>query len=548
MYTQILKEILLTIDFEQKHIDEFLRYCREKLADNKIELNNIEKLRKEYGLHEPIWWYTYECFLYSMLNRALRSMEVDLIIKMGFYIRDLHNHIARLHSEQYNGCDHSDTFTVFRGQGLSQVDFEQLQATQGGLLSFNNFLSTSQNRDISLDFAQRTIATSDLVGVLFILKIDPSINATPFANVGSIGCFSEENEILFSMHSVFRIGRIREDDSSARLWRVELTLTSENDPQLQSLTEYMREETSSIDQGWHRLGKLMIRLGEFNQAEELYNILLEQTSDEREQGFLFYQLGWLKDNQGNYAKAIELYEKSIEINKETLSENHPDLATSYNNLGLVYDNLGKHFEALSYYERALAIYQISSPIDHRSLAASYNNIGSVYDIMNEYSQALSHYSKALEIYQKNLPANHPDLAKSYKNTGLVYNKMGEHSKALSCYRKALEIEQKTLPEKHPSLATSYYNIAGLYYSMKEYSKAQSHFEKALEIFDKTSTNHPNLATFYSNIGHVYYAMGEYAKALSCFERALNIKQYSLPSNHPSIKELQEKIENIKKNL
>ena len=331
MYTQILKEILLTIDFEQKHIDEFLRYCREKLADNKIELNNIEKLRKEYDLHEPIWWYTYECFLYSMLNRALRSMEVDLIIKMGFYIRDLHNHIARLHSEQYNGCDRSDTFTVFRGQGLSHVDFEQLQATQGGLLSFNNFLSTSQNRDISLDFARRTIATSDLVGVLFILKIDPSINATPFANVGSIGCFSEENEILFSMHSVFRIGRIRQDDSSARLWRVELTLTSENDPQLQSLTEYMREETSSIDQGWHRLGKLMIRLGEFNQAKELYNILLEQTSDEREQGFLFYQLGWLKDNQGNYAEAIELYEKSIEINKETLSENHPDLAASYNN-------------------------------------------------------------------------------------------------------------------------------------------------------------------------------------------------------------------------
>jgi hypothetical protein len=29
MYTQILKEILLTIDFEQSHINEFLTYCRE---------------------------------------------------------------------------------------------------------------------------------------------------------------------------------------------------------------------------------------------------------------------------------------------------------------------------------------------------------------------------------------------------------------------------------------------------------------------------------------------------------------------------------------
>ena len=34
MYTQILKEILLTINFEQIHFHEFLTYCREQLAGN----------------------------------------------------------------------------------------------------------------------------------------------------------------------------------------------------------------------------------------------------------------------------------------------------------------------------------------------------------------------------------------------------------------------------------------------------------------------------------------------------------------------------------
>jgi tetratricopeptide (TPR) repeat protein len=483
-----------------------------------------------------------------MLNRALRLMQVDLIIKMGFFIRDLHNHIAELHSEQYNGENPSDSFIVYRGQGLSQTDFERLQATQGGLLSFNNFLSTSQNLDVSLDFARRTMATSDSVGVLFILHINPSIDATPFAKVENIGYFSEEKEILFSMHSVFRIRRMKKIDENDCLWQVELTLTSEKDPQLNVLTEHMRKETSSSDQGWHRLGKLMITLGEFNKAEELYNILLEQTSNERDKGFLFYQLGWIKDNQGNNAEAIEFYEKSLEINKETLPENHSDLATSYNNLGLVYDNMGKHSQALSYYKKALEIYQKSLPINHRNFAAAYNNIGSVYDIMGEYPQALSYYEKAFEIFQKNLPANHPDFADSYNNIGLVYTNMGEYSKALSYYSKALEIKQKTLPENHLSLATSYNNIAGLYYSMNEYSKARSYFERALEIFEKTSTNHPNLASSYNNIGHVCCHMGEYSKALSYFERALDIKQRSLPSNHPSIEEMKEKIENVKKRL
>ncbi len=36
MYTQILKEILLTIDFEQNHINDFLTYCREQLTGNTI--------------------------------------------------------------------------------------------------------------------------------------------------------------------------------------------------------------------------------------------------------------------------------------------------------------------------------------------------------------------------------------------------------------------------------------------------------------------------------------------------------------------------------
>jgi len=127
-----------------------------------------------------------------MLNRALRLMEVDRIIKMGFFVRDFHNHIAMLHSEQYGGHQHSDTFTVYRGQGLSQTDFEQLKQTQGGLLAFNNFLSTSEKHDLSFEFARKTIHTSDLMDVLFILKIDPSIASTPFANVGNVSFYEGE--------------------------------------------------------------------------------------------------------------------------------------------------------------------------------------------------------------------------------------------------------------------------------------------------------------------------------------------------------------------
>jgi hypothetical protein len=99
MYTQILKEIFLKIKFEQKHFQEYIDYSRKQFADNDLELSNIRKLEAEYRTQTPIWWYTYPCFLYPMLNRGLRLMDVDIIIRMGFFIGDLHRHIEKLHSE-----------------------------------------------------------------------------------------------------------------------------------------------------------------------------------------------------------------------------------------------------------------------------------------------------------------------------------------------------------------------------------------------------------------------------------------------------------------
>jgi tetratricopeptide (TPR) repeat protein len=535
MYTQILKEILLTIDFEQVHFNEFITYCRRQFFDSTTEMKNIDMIEKDYHRYQPIWWYTYPCFLYSMLNRALRTMEADLIVDMGFFVRDLHMHIAKLHSEQYGSHPHSDSFLVYRGQGLSQTDFNQLETTQGGLISFNNFLSTSLDRAVSFAFAECTISNPDLIGVLFEINIDPSISSTSFANVKNVSYFQGEEEILFSMHSVFRIGQVKQiEKNNNRLWQVDLTLTGDHDPQLQELTKSMQDETKGST-GWFRLGLLMMKVAQFDKAQQVFEMTLDRITDEKEKGHIYHYLGLIKMNQGKYAEAITYYEKSLKIEQKTLPANHPSLATSYNNIGWVHYKMGEHSEALSYLEKALEIKQKTLPANHPSLASSYNNIGSVYQDMGDYSKALSSYEKAFEISQKTLPANHPDLASSYNNIGGVYDNMGEYSKALSYYEKDLEISQKTLPANHPHLASSYNNIGGVYYNMGEYSKALSYYVKALEIRQKTlPANHPDLASSYNNIGGAYYNMGEHSEALSYYEKALEIQQKTLPANHPDL--------------
>jgi tetratricopeptide (TPR) repeat protein len=381
---------------------------------------------------------------------------------------------------------------VYRGQGLSITDFEKLRKTKGGLISFNNFLSTSKAREVSLEFAEGILGKTNTVGILFQMSIDPSVSSAPFASIKEVSYFKEEEEILFSMHTIFRIGEIKQIDKNNTLYQVELTLTSDDDSQLRLLTESIREEAGG-GTGWQRIGILLGKISQFDKAEELYTVLHGQTSDEGKKATYYNNLGYVKGDQGDYEKALSFYEKALEIRQKTLPPNHPSLATSYNNIGLVYQNMEEYSKAFSFYEKTREIFEKTLPPNHRMLATSYNNIGAVYVHTGEYSKAVSFYEKTREIFEKTLPPNHPSLATSYNNIGLVYQNMGEYSKALSFHERALEIAQKTLPPNHPCLAIYYNSIAWVFVNMKSYSKALSYFERALNIWQRSlPPAHPKL--------------------------------------------------------
>ncbi|CAF4698871.1 unnamed protein product, partial [Rotaria socialis] len=164
---------------------------------------------------------------------------------------------------------------------------------------------------------------------MFIMKIDSSkisASITPFAMIDEHSALPQEQEILFTMHTVFRVGEIKRTAENSRLWEVQLTITDESDPQLAGLTDRIKEEVQGTS-GWYRMGKLMLKVGHFGQAEELYNELLENATDDRDRAFIYNQLGWLKDDQGKYPEAVNFYEKSLQICKKILSADDPELAT-----------------------------------------------------------------------------------------------------------------------------------------------------------------------------------------------------------------------------
>lgn len=145
------------------------------------------------------------------------------------------------------------------------------------------------------------------------MKIYPAVSSTPFASLEKVGHFSAiEKEILFAMHTVFRIDAIDQVDD--RLWNVGLSLTEDTDEQLTHITEQIRKETRGST-GLHRLGQLMIKIGSLEKAEEIYGTLEKTTfaHDWRELAHIHHTLGYINFMKGAVSNALSHNQRSLDI-------------------------------------------------------------------------------------------------------------------------------------------------------------------------------------------------------------------------------------------
>ena len=532
MYTQLLREVIVEMEYDaRKARGDFVAYGRQHFSPLDYSPEELDRFEESYAHHSPIWWYTKQPFIYSNLNKALRTQDTELIMKMGFYIQDVYREAEQRKSQ----LKVHSKMIVYRGQGLSDQDFEKLQRSKGGLLSFNNFLSTSRNQKISMTFAEDVRDNTNLVGILFEVEIDPLVSSSTFLSVEDLSQFPQEQEILFLMHSVFRIVDLAE--IGERLWKVNLTLTDDNDKDLNLITRCLRDEILSND-GWDRVAIIMLRLGKFDKALEIYISTLETTIDDDQEALDLAQVkmmlitGVSHLTVGTYSSDISNLEEVLEIVGRYLPANHFFFVNIYYYIGLAQCQMGDYPLSLSTLERALEILQQSPSYLQSYMAALCNAMGNLHRTMGHYQLALSYIEKALEVQQSFLPHNHPDLAWTCNNLAGCHQCMGNYSKALDYHKKTLIIQQKSLPVDHPQLGLVYCNIAFIHYQLYDYRSSLEYGEKALENRQKSSkADHPDLIVIYQNMGLVYQAMNNSPAAFANFEKALEIQQKSVPSNH-----------------
>jgi tetratricopeptide (TPR) repeat protein len=239
-----------------------------------------------------------------------------------------------------------------------------------------------------------------------------------------------------------------------------------------------------------------------------------------ELGSAYYRVGKINALIGDKEKALESYQKAIEIFR-ALKKAMPDtpvfsdhLASCLDDMGIALREMGRHRESLEAEQEARDLYE---PLARRNprelrlqvgLAAIDNNLGLLLDWMGQPDKALACHLRSKEIRER-LVREFPDdsenkgrLAATYVNLGVLHTNAGRPVEAIEAYEKVVELSRqpsKSEPtdiQLRRCLGVSYHGIAFLQsdrFNRKEASADA--YRRALEVFEEMVKSNPAITDF-----------------------------------------------------
>ncbi|CAF1320434.1 unnamed protein product [Rotaria magnacalcarata] len=485
-HSQLLMDILLRMKTNIDDKNELIDLCKKELNNDKDELNILYEFSEIYSADKALWWYTRETFIYQFLNQALRIWDINLLVLFRFLIYDIQKQL------EFNQCQ--DSMCVYHAQLISNSEFNILKNSIGEFISTNSFLSTSINIDEALSFLDNSILRDNLQPVLIVINADPTIKGVkPFANIAKHSYFTDEQEVLFMLGSVFQINNVCYSEDY-HLWIINMTLCSDYNHKLKPVFDYMKNEYGNGETGLLSLGRVLRQMGKFNEAENYYlKFLNQKQQDYKSQAQCYHLLGNIAFDKGDYDLSLEYHLNSLDIKMKNFQLNDPSLAYSHNSIGIVHWKKGNKDKAIESYNRALKIWVQLYGEEDLKVAMCFNNMGIVYDDEKKYADALRCYEKTLMIRLKHLPIGHCDIGDTYNNMGAVHRCLGNHDRALYYFNRSLEIYEKSLFSQHPSIASTYKNIGITHEIKKNLVVALEFYNKAADIFHETLLmKHPDV--------------------------------------------------------
>jgi superkiller protein 3 len=234
---------------------------------------------------------------------------------------------------------------------------------------------------------------------------------------------------------------------------------------------------------------------------------IEKTSDENLNPLVWNEKGNVHFKQQAFDDAISAYNRAIQLD--------PAFGWPYSNLALTYLIQGQYAEAILLYQKSLELLK-----NDKDKAVSWNGLGNVYRYLNDYPNAVAAYQKAADLDPET--AGMRDGADTFQirddmegtqmwnDLGELFFKTGALNEAVHAFQKAIELE--------PGSGQAYNNLAYVYVAQGQFQEAIPLYEKSLELLREDADK----ALVWNRLGNVYRKLNDYENAMKAYQQAVRL--------------------------
>ena len=137
------------------------------------------------------------------------------------------------------------------------------------------------------------------------------------------------------------------------------------------------------------------------------------------------------------------------------------LALSFNRVGGVYTAKGELDAALFVLHEGLEMQMETLGEDHVEVAKTLHNIGVCHRHNDDWESALEFYVQAHDIFEARLGREHLDTVRTLHNIGSIHRRRKEYAKAMDCFKKVLLVRRRALGDDHPSVSITLVSMAAV---------------------------------------------------------------------------------------
>ncbi|CAF0835033.1 unnamed protein product [Adineta steineri] len=447
--------------------NDLVNYCREQYLNNISQQNKITEFEKEYLSTDAIRWYTRDSFIYRLLNKALRTRDIDSIFKFRFFIIDLQNQLESFYNEKIM---ESNIF-VYRGQEISNIEFKKLEKSIGKFISVYTYFSASIDKKVALDYAQHSSAILFEIDMKNVISMKNKRIRPVY--VGDKSYIPDELEVIFPIGSTFEVDFIDKENIP---YRVRLTLAEDkNYERIFNIFQknYVIKPPSTV-----LFADLFISMGEYDKAERYLQILLEELQKSDDKVYVYHSMGKIYYEKDDYNCALDWFNKALDF----IKEKNIFCATIYLYIAKSYRAQNEYNAALEYCHKVL---DDQNEMDWSDLADLYDEFGTIYSFMNNFNKALEYLTQSLSIRQSN-KANYRDYISTYISLVILYFKKSDYHEVQKYLKEILHILLNTMPKTHPDVISTYTLIGTTYQPCGDNQSAAIYCQKALDLVENLS--------------------------------------------------------------